>query len=338
YCRFKTVCRAGLRVHAQVQARYSSTSVKAEWQKRRNVIFDNEKGRLRAQVGRIEKIGVKYLPTDNEDSPLELAMNRDLSTPDDCAQHISEGIHKTAALALVDGVPWDMHKPLTKDCEIKFLTMHMPKDSPALNPAFWRTCSLIMGAMIDSAFKDDIQLYLHSFPRPNLKSGSFTYDVVLDLPDWHPTAAQLRAMSAQFVKIATKNLPVERLQVSEELALDMFQDNPFKSKQIPDIAKSNEGRITLYRIGEHIDISKGPMVGNTGIVGRVTVASVHKIESEETDHMYRFQGVALPKGIMLNHFAYGILEDRAKNLNQNVWIPSKIHEEIEEKSTLAANN
>jgi hypothetical protein len=30
--------------------------------------------------------------------------------------------------------------------------------------------------------------------------------------------------------------------------------------------------------------------------------------------MYRFQGVALPKGIFLNHFAFGVLEKRAAKL------------------------
>ena len=90
-------------------------------------------------------------------------MNKNLSTPNDCVRHISEHLHKAGALALVDGQPWDMHKPLVNDCEIQFLTMQMPKDSPALNPAFWRTCSLMLGSMIDNSFKDEIQIYLHRY-------------------------------------------------------------------------------------------------------------------------------------------------------------------------------
>lgn len=172
------------------------------------------------------------------------------------------------------------------------------------------------------------------------------YDVILDLPDWKPTDAELRAMSAQFVKITNDELPVERLEVTTEVALDMFQDNPFKTKQIPDITKSSESNtITLYRIGDHIDISRGPMVGNTNIVGRATVAAVHKIESPESDRMYRFQGIAIPRGIFLNHFAFGILENRARKLNETLWIPQKMElgrvetvDGSEEKSSVAANN
>lgn len=39
----------------------------------------------------------------------------------------------------------------------------------------------------------------------------------------------------------------------------------------------------------------------------------HPIQHEGKD-MYRFQGVALPKGIFLNHVAFGILEKRAAKL------------------------
>ena len=150
-------------------------------------------------------------------------------------------------------------------------------------------------------------------------------------------------MSAVFVKLANAELPVERLEITEELALDMFQDNPFKSKQIPSIARSNDDKVTLYRVGDHIDMSKGPMVGHTGIIGRATVSAVHKIESEETDRLYRFQGVAMPRGIMLNHFAFSLLEERARKLNNSAWAPQKlvpdeVIEEEHEESTFAAKN
>lgn len=70
-----------------------------------------------------------------------------------------------------------------------------------------------------------------------------------------------------------------------------------------------------------MDISKGPMVGNSGLMGRVTVSAVHKLKDGPVDGLYRFQGIALPKGILLNHFAYGVLEKRAKKLNIATWQP-----------------
>lgn len=296
---------------------------KSEVIKRKNEIFDKEKKRQISNVGRIEKIEVKYLSPQTEAT---LVMNKNLSTPHDCTKHISESVASVAALAMVDGNPWDVNRPLVNDCELKILSMNTP-ESPAVNNAFWRTCSLILGCVAESAFKDNIQVYLHSFIYPVIRSGSFTYDVHVDLPNWKPTRSELQAISALFAKVVQKQLLCERLQVPESVALDIFKENPFKSKQIPDIASKNDSSVILYRIGDHIDISKGPMVGNTGIIGRCTVTAIHKLDSEESDRLYRFQGVAIPRGILMNHFAYGLLEERAKKLNRIMWLPQSLGDE-----------
>lgn len=151
-----------------------------------------------------------------------MVMNRNISTPYDCARHISENIAKMAAIALVDGRVWDMHRPFTDKCQLELVTMQNPKTG-AVNYAFWRTCSLILGAMADRAFKDHVDVHLHSFPVPVIHSGSFTYDVFIDLPDWKPTDSELRAMSAVFIKLTNQELLLERLEVPCDIALDMFQ-------------------------------------------------------------------------------------------------------------------
>lgn len=333
--RCRSLCSVGLKVQTQIHLRCVSILSKAEVRKKRNKLFDQEKKRQRNAVGRIEKIEVKY------QGPLDkavLVMNKNLSTPHDCAKHISEGVTTISALALVDGIPWDMHRPLVSDCELKLINLKVPEVFD-VNTAFWRTCSLILGAVIDTAFKDDIDVHLHSFPGALIKAGSFVHDAHLSLTDWKPTNAEMRAMSAQFVKLSMAELPVERLEVDQDLALEIFQDNPYKTKQIPNITQDSENEmVTLYRIGDHIDISKGPVVGNTRLIGRCTIASVHKIQLEDGEDLFRFQGVAIPKGILINHFAYGILEERARKLNTIRWISPKIIEQEEDNIAIAAKN
>ena len=264
-------------------------------------------------------------------------MNKHLSTPYDVARHISEGIAKMSALAVVNGVSWDMHKPLVEDCEIHLSTMKTPHDR-SVNNAFWRSCSLMLGAVAETAFRDDIQVQLHSFLSPNIKSGSFFYDVELGLKDWEPTNAEMKAISAIFVKLTRENLLFERLVTNPRVALEIFKDNPHKTKQIPGIASANDDNIVLYRIGDHVDISKGPMIGNTGLIGRTTIAAIHKIQSEDGVDLRRFQGVAIPNGIIVNHFTYGILEERAKKLNETAWIPQQRSDDNEEQLVMTANN
>ncbi|VVC39856.1 Beta-grasp domain,Threonyl/alanyl tRNA synthetase, class II-like, putative editing domain,TGS [Cinara cedri] len=298
--------------------RYVSMSkefeIKSEILAYQNNLFDKEQKRQREAVGRIEKITVNYNgPPEN----VVLSMNKGISTPYHCAKHISEMLIKRSGLALIDGIHlWDMHRPLESDCEINFMHAQYLPDPYHFNRAYWRSCSLILGAVITKAFREDILPTLHSFPSPNVKSGSFVYDVELsNLPEWSPSDNELRILSANMVKLAQKSYQFDRLPVSEELALDIFQDNKFKKEQIPNIVQQSvDKKVILYRIGDHIDISRGPMLGNTDLLGRCTIAAVHRLETKD-GNLYRFQGVSLPKNIMLNHFAYSILEQRAKKIN-----------------------
>lgn len=117
------------------------------------------------------------------------------------------------------------------------------------------------------------------------------------------------------IKFCLSGFKIECLTVSKDLALRIFETNPHKTEQIPSIAEHNDHKVTLYRVHNHIDISKGPMIPNTNHLGRITVANVIKLNTEiPGGPIYRFQGVALPKTIVLNHFAYNLIEERAKIL------------------------
>lgn len=82
-----------------------------------------------------------------------------------------EMLVRRSALALIDGNKiWDMHRPLEDNCELQLL--HFQDENPAhVNKAFWRTCSLMLGAVATNVFKNHIQVNLHSFPRPNGENG-----------------------------------------------------------------------------------------------------------------------------------------------------------------------
>lgn len=148
-----------------------------------------------------------------------------------------------------------------------------------------------------------------------VKSGSFVYDVQLSLDNWVPTQNELRVLSIEMIKFCQQNHHIRCLNVSPDLALEIFKNNPHKTKQIPDIAAHHDDKVTLYKAGLHIDISRGPMVTNTNHLGRITVANVIKLNTDiEGGPVYRFQGVSLPKTVILNHFAYGLLEERARKL------------------------
>lgn len=184
-----------------------------------------------------------------------------------------------------------------------------------VNRAFWRTCSFLLGAVLQDIFKDEAGLFLHSFPSPNIKSGSFVHDIVLNHQNWQPNKEELRAISSGMVKLSAENLQIERLEVNRDLAFEMFKDNPYKKDQLPSILNQSNGSIILYRVGDHVDISRGPMIGSTSFLGKCTISAAHNVAIENSKAFYRVQGVALPIGFSLNHFTYNILEERSKKLN-----------------------
>ncbi|XP_065570951.1 large ribosomal subunit protein mL39-like isoform X2 [Artemia franciscana] len=277
--------------------------------KRRSQVFSEEKERQRNLVVRAEKIEVCYKGLTEESTML---MNKQISTPYDCIRHLGEDLMKVSAIAEVNGEPWDMHRPIESDCELKLLHFHS-LDPTVANKAFWRSGSFLLGAVIELAFREEIPVVLHSFPAPNVRSGSFVYDAYIGVESWQPSGEEMRQLSAAFARLAVEDLPFERLEVNEKVAKELFKDNQFKMAQIPKICEDH-GSITVYRVGEHVDISRGPMISSSSLFGRVAVSSIHLLNSD-IPNLFRFQGVAIPKQLMLNHFAWGIVQERSKHLN-----------------------
>lgn len=117
---------------------------RSESNRLRNEIFDDEKKRQSQLIPRVEKIQVNVTNV----KPYEdatLIMNKHLSTPYHCAQHFSQLITERSIIAAIDGKHlWDMHRPLTNDCNLQF--RHFKDEDPTeVNRAFWRSCSFLLG-------------------------------------------------------------------------------------------------------------------------------------------------------------------------------------------------
>jgi len=285
---------------------------KADVVNKRVCLFDEELKRQQSLIPRIEKIPVTF--RDNNESEKVLIMNNGISTPFNCAQHLTEVQANRLMVAEVDGELWDMHHPLHNAKSIKFLHAKETNHHQAslVNKVFWRSCSYLLGAVVANSFKEDVSVQLHSFPSADVRSGSFIYDAQLGLKDWKAKQADLRKLGVALHKFCSENHRFQRLEVDTDLALRIFEDNMFKFEQIPNIAaNSSSGRsVTLYRVGNHIDISRGPMIASTGQIGRVSVTAVHNI-----DGLYRFQGVALPTDFQVNHVEFEIIQTRGRKLN-----------------------
>lgn len=120
--------------------------------KKRSDLFSKEKDRQSLLIAKMEKIDV-HVQEPPKGIKCKLNMNKNVSTPFNCAMRkvfgmfsvlkllllcsfliksfvfhfpyffadINESVVKNPALALVGNRPWDMHRPLTDNCELKYL-------------------------------------------------------------------------------------------------------------------------------------------------------------------------------------------------------------------------
>ena len=87
---------------------------------------------------------------------------------------------------------------------------------------------------------------------------------------------ELNSLSRTGYRLFFNDFRFERLEVDASVAQKMFAENRFKLAQIPAIAaRSQSGStVTVYRMGDHVDITGGPLVSGTGQLGRFTVTAV----------------------------------------------------------------
>jgi len=301
--------------------RAKSSLTNDEITKKRSDLFGKEKARQMSLINRVEKIEVKHVGPPED---CTLLMNKGLSTPFNCAMHIQELLMSRSVVALVNGQPWDMHRPIEEDCELRFL--HFKDEDPSLsNETFWRSGSFLLGYVAERAFKDEHRVDLCSFPAPNVTSGSFVYDVDVKIPGWKPSQAELNCLSRLLSKLQYEDEAFNRLDMDASVALQIFEDNRFKCEQIPQIAaqSSSGSKVTVYKMKDHVDISHGPLMSSTQLIGRVSVMAVHDVESSDLGPLKRLQGLALPKQLPIHFWAYDLLCRRAALLNTKAPIPHR---------------
>ena len=98
-------------------------------------------------------------------------------------------------------------------------------------------------------------------------------------------------------KIIKAKLKFERLELTREEALDMFQHNRFKTHLLE--TKVQTGGITsVYRIGDFVDLCTGPHLAHTGLVQNVKLlknSSTYWLGNAANDSLQRIYGISFPE-------------------------------------------
>ena len=127
---------------------------------------------------------------------------------------------------------------------------------------------------------------------PAVETG-FYYDFLRDEPF---TPEDLERIEARMKEIAAEDVPVERLVLSKDEAVRMFEDmgQPLKVELI---REKGDASVTVYRQGAFADFCLGPHVPSTGLLRNVKLLSVSGAYwkgDERGAQMQRIYGAVFP--------------------------------------------
>ena len=99
--------------------------------------------------------------------------------------------------------------------------------------------------------------------------GGFYYDFDME----HRLVAEdLKEIEKAMKKLIGRKLPFERFETSRAEAQEMLKDQPYKLERLADIPEGEA--ISFYRVGDFVDLCRGPHVENSGEVGAIKLTAI----------------------------------------------------------------
>ena len=207
-------------------------------------------------------------------------------TTAEIAKSISISLAKKAVAGKVDGNFVDLNQPLKEDGSIEIIT----KDSNDGLVVLWRTAAQVLANALH-------ELY------PNMKFGlgdvtehGFYFDT--DNSEGQVAETDFEKISQKMSEIIKANLPIERVEFSEEEALNLVSGDVYQEVLISDVANKNNGRVVAYKQGDFIDITDGVVLSSTGevkIFKLLSVAGAYWKGASSNPMLQRIYGTAFYK-------------------------------------------
>ena len=215
-----------------------------------------------------------------------------VTTPFDIAKQLTNNTDRFV-LAKVDDQSWDLYRPIEQSCRLVLFDF----DSKEGSHTFWHSSAHLLGQAVEKEYKD-----VHLCIGPALDDGGFYYDV--EMGEQKVLPADFKSLEKVVERIVKEKQPFQRLVLSKDEALEMFQHNPFKQEiirsKVPDGANC-----TAYRCGPLIDLCKGPHVPHSGYIKAVSVtksSSAYWLAKADNPSLQRVYGISFPNKAKLKEW------------------------------------
>ncbi|MFH2063751.1 MAG: threonine--tRNA ligase [Pseudomonadota bacterium] len=165
------------------------------------------------------------------------------------AQSISEGFARNCVAVKIGDEMLDLNRVIDQDAAIRLITT---KDKEAID-ILRHSAAHVMAQAVRKLYQN-ARLTI----GPTVEDG-FYYDI--DMPP--VSEDDFPAIEAEMEKIIQAKIPFERKEVSKQEALKAYENEPYKTELISDLA---DGTISLYQQGDFTDLCRGPHLPHTGMI------------------------------------------------------------------------
>jgi len=205
---------------------------------------------------------------------------------------ISEGLLRQSLGAVVNGEILGLDDEVYEDADFKVVKFE-DKEGKQI---FWHTASHIMAYAIQELYPDTKFAI-----GPSTETG-FYYD--LDL-EHRFVEEDFKAIEDKMKEIAKKDLPVEKIEISREEALKYFKEKgqDYKVELINDLPADE--KITMYKIGDFLDLCKGPHLLSTKKIKAIkllSIAGAYWRGDSNNKMLQRLYGIAFEKQSQLEEY------------------------------------
>lgn len=223
------------------------------------------------------------------------------TTLGEAVKQLSNSLAKKVLAADVNGELTDLREVLVDGSKVSFLTF--AEDGG--KHAFRHTASHVMAQAVKRLWPD-AQLAI----GPAIENG-FYYDIDME----HKLVPEdLPKIEAEMSRIVKENLPIEKVLMERQEALDFFaakQEN-YKVELINDLPA--DAVISAYKQGEFTDLCAGPHLASTGKVKAFklqSIAGAYWRGDEKNKMLQRIYGTAFEKKEELDEYLH-LLEEAAR--------------------------
>ena len=167
------------------------------------------------------------------------------------AQDIGPGLAKATLAGRINGVLVDASTKIEDDAELSIITV---RDAEGLDVIRHSTAHLLAMAVQDLYVGAQVTI------GPVIENGfyyDFSYERAFNMND-------LAKIEKRMEELAKQDIPVERIVMSRDMAVETFEamGEKYKVQIINELPEGEE--ISLYKQGEWMDLCRGPHVPSTG--------------------------------------------------------------------------